>query len=524
VRRPTSNDAEADVGSLADHLYEGNGVQLWTANGNTIPMCWATAGYAREKKIIVDAITRTWVATANIHVTWTDACPTTGSAQYVKVQIGRHGAVQAKDGTWYYDHSTDGQTRGAGMSTLSAPTTAPLDPQGTPGMTVWVENNGTSAQPRMEYVAVHEFGHVLGFEHEQDRPQSEPGVLDCRRAQCAGASDFNKCMADAATDENGTVLGAYDANSIMNYCNADGNNHGYLSAVDVYGVRSLYGHKPSGSITDFAGNCLDVAGGFDANATPVQMYQCLGRDALPSAGLSAVPAASQRWAFSPPTSTISWFGHARSLDVASFGTANGTKLQVWAGDGLANQAFTMPNTEIRAIGDMCIDVTSFGSANGTGLQLWHCDGLANQHFTFMSDGTIRTTDPNFPGAGDKCLDVAAFGKTNGTKVQLWTCNGLANQKWSLGANGRILPYSGTAGLCLDVGVPDVSKFTGLDGTMPLGVWACNGQENQRFALHGQIKGYGGNCVDVAGFGQANGTPAQMWSCNGLANQQFNLNW
>src|SRR5262249_20760746 len=134
------------------------------------------------------------------------------------------------------------------------------------------------------------------------------------------------------------------------------------------------------------------------------------------------------------------------------------------------------------------------------------------------------TDPNFPGAGDKCLDVASFGKANGTRIQLWTCNGLANQKWSLGANGRILPYSGTTNLCLDVGIPDVSRFTGLDGTMPLQVWACNGLESQRFWLHGQIKGYGGNCLDVAGFGTFDGTPAQMWSCNGLPNQQFNLNW
>ncbi|QFU91314.1 glycosyl hydrolase family 18 protein [Amycolatopsis sp. YIM 10] len=37
---------------------------------------------------------------------------------------------------------------------------------------------------------------------------------------------------------------------------------------------------------------------------------------------------------------------------------------------------------------------------------------------------------------------------------------------------------------------------------------------------GQITGYGGKCVDVAGAATANGTPIQLWTCNGSAAQQW----
>lgn len=206
-------------------LFHLKTTKLWTENGNTIPTCWATPGYAREKSIITNAVMRTWPAVANLHFTWREGCPTTGSDLYVKIQTGRHTAVGASaSGTPIFDHKTDGQTRPEGMETLSAPTTEPLQVQGSPGVTVWVEDNGGSLQPQMEYVAVHEFGHVLGFHHEQDRPEAEARA----------------CSLGAPTDA-GTTVGPYDPDSIMNYCNADGNANGVLSEGDIANVRAVYG-------------------------------------------------------------------------------------------------------------------------------------------------------------------------------------------------------------------------------------------------------------------------------------------
>jgi len=172
--------------------------------------------------IIQGAIARTWVAVSNVNVTWREGCPTTGTERFVKVQIGRNGMVPDGRGGMYYDHSTDGQTRGLGMAALCAPTTAPADLFGTLGMTFWVEDNGGSVAPRMEYVAVHEFGHVLGFAHEQERAEQEARA--CGPAVAGGIN-----------------VGPYDPESVMNYCNHYGNYRGVLSEGDVAGARQLYG-------------------------------------------------------------------------------------------------------------------------------------------------------------------------------------------------------------------------------------------------------------------------------------------
>ena len=72
-------------------------------------------------------------------------------------------------------------------------------------------------------IAIHEFGHAIGFDHEQNRPDTR-----------------SRCKADAATIGDRT-LGPWDKYSVMNYCSPKYAGDGYLSAIDIAGVIAVYG-------------------------------------------------------------------------------------------------------------------------------------------------------------------------------------------------------------------------------------------------------------------------------------------
>ena len=72
-------------------------------------------------------------------------------------------------------------------------------------------------------IGVHEFGHAIGFAHEQNRPDT-PG--ECTEAPQGTSGDV--------------MLTPWDKNSVMNYCNPVYNNDGKLSPYDIISVKKAY--------------------------------------------------------------------------------------------------------------------------------------------------------------------------------------------------------------------------------------------------------------------------------------------
>ena len=213
-------------------------VKFWTGNGNRIPMCWDVIdGFADQQaaaaaqSFVVQTIEEGWANPLGLHVTW-EKCPSSGSQLHVRtlLRIG--------------DATFNGNTVKFGMDTLTSwrqrikyVRPASRLPKNQPGLLMgirsdWNQNVFTRASFRS--LVLHEFGHILGFAHEQ-KSNDSGGDSTCPDERIS----------------NRINVGPADGLSIMgwggDYCKF---SLGVLTPADVRAARTIYGVGRSSS-TDF---------------------------------------------------------------------------------------------------------------------------------------------------------------------------------------------------------------------------------------------------------------------------------
>jgi hypothetical protein len=170
----------------------------------TIGVCWETPSEANAllRGVVRRAISETWERYSSLRFVGWARCEE--GSQGIRIAVDE-GNPHVKNVGKYLDGMKDGMVLNFNFSTWSP-----------------------SCQRQTEFcvraIAVHEFGHAIGFTHEQNRTDAP---AECRKESQGTSGDF--------------LVTRYDPFSIMNYCNPSWNGDGDLSDLDIYSVRKIYG-------------------------------------------------------------------------------------------------------------------------------------------------------------------------------------------------------------------------------------------------------------------------------------------
>jgi Dual-action HEIGH metallo-peptidase len=180
---------------------------IWQFQGpSNIYVCWENPDtkYATEMELVQKAIADTWQKVSKLEFTGWQKCSVKNHG--IRILIDDSGPRTMKLG-----RQIDGKPNGMVLNFTFAN---------------WSPSCTSMRSYCITAIATHEFGHAIGFSHEQNRPDA-PG--ECQDIRQGTNGDL--------------LLTPYDPDSVMNYCNAHWNNDGKLSALDIDAVQQLYGKR-----------------------------------------------------------------------------------------------------------------------------------------------------------------------------------------------------------------------------------------------------------------------------------------
>jgi hypothetical protein len=197
-----SDDVDSeDVVTTEKELYISTN-DVW--DRTNIRVCWEeSAGTGIEHRWVRDAVKRTWEAHTQLQFTGWGRC---ASSEDIRISV-------VDD--WPH-------TKGLGKKLRNKRNGMVLNFT----FNEWSPVCRSQLERCIRGIAIHEFGHALGFSHEHNRPDTP-----------------TTCTSEPQGTNGDQTYGPWDAMSVMNYCSPTWGPLS-LSANDSSGARSVYGTRP----------------------------------------------------------------------------------------------------------------------------------------------------------------------------------------------------------------------------------------------------------------------------------------
>lgn len=202
----------------SDNALYGLGALAQPWPGGNVPVCFTNINDQPTLQAQIPGIlANSWSKAANLHFTGFGAC-NGGNVISVSFAVNSNG-------------QTDDIGYGARSITL-------------------ISNDTTPGLAHFQYEVLHEFGHAIGFEHEMKRPDNWVGGV---AQQCGVGNGSNDITQFSAAPGGVNLTPNYDPNSIMNYCDPNGNQTTKLSVGDILGASSPSAYGRSSCVFANAG-------------------------------------------------------------------------------------------------------------------------------------------------------------------------------------------------------------------------------------------------------------------------------